>query len=361
MNIVTYKCPCCDGALEFNGEAQKLKCPYCDSEFTVEAVKEYNELKGKRDKEDIKWEEYNEDSGTGKWTDEEKSKLRTYICPACAGEIVADETTGATKCIYCGNPTIIPHKFEGTFKPDIIIPFRLDKKKAVEKLTDFYKGKILLPKVFKEENKIQEIKGIYVPFWLYDCDVDATINYRATRVRTWSDRHYNYIKTDYFLVKRSGEIEFGKVPADASKKMDDSYMDAIEPFDYKELKEFIPSYLSGYYADKYDVDAKSNEKRVSERIKKTTEQMFEDTVHGYATVMPEQKNIGLKKGQVSYALLPVWMLNTKYNGEIYTFAMNGQTGKFIGKLPIDKKNALLLFLGVLVPVFIILTILFYVL
>lgn len=334
MEVVTYKCPCCDGALEFSSDDQQLVCPYCENKYTLETIKE---LYGENDdnKEGMKWQEYTEESGNGDWKDEEKDRLKTYVCPACAAEIVTEETTGATKCVYCGNPTILPKVFEGVYRPDLIIPFKVDKKTAMEALKKHWKGKLLLPRSFKTDNKIENITGVYVPFWLFDCNTHANMRFKATRTQVWSDANYNYTKTSHYMVTREGDVSYTRVPADGSSKMEDAYMEAIEPFNYMEAVDFDMAYLAGYVADKYDIDAKGNMERINNRIENSTTQLFTNTVTNYATVVPERKNITLNHGDIKYALFPVWMLNAKYKDKVYTFAMNGQTGKFIGELPIS--------------------------
>lgn len=334
MEVVTYKCPCCDGALEFSSDEQQLVCPYCENKYTIETIKE---LYGENDAEEegMNWKEYTEKSGSGDWKTEEKNRLKTYVCPACAAEIVAEETTGATMCVYCGNPTILPKVFEGVYRPDLIIPFKVDKKTAMEALKKHWKGKLLLPRAFKTDNKIENITGVYVPFWLFDCDTHANMRFKATRTQAWSDANYNYTKTSHYMVTREGDVAYRRVPADGSSKMEDAYMEAIEPFNYKEAVDFDMAYLAGYVADKYDVDAKGNMERINNRIENSTTQLFTSTVTNYATVVPERKNITLNHGEIKYALFPVWMLNAKYKDKVYTFAMNGQTGKFIGELPIS--------------------------
>lgn len=334
MEVVTYKCPCCDGALEFSSDEQQLVCPYCENKYTIETIKE---LYGENDAEEesMNWKEYTEESGSGDWNTEEKNRLKTYVCPACAAEIVAEETTGATMCVYCGNPTILSKVFEGVYRPDLIIPFKVDKKTAMEALKKHWKGKLLLPRAFKTDNKIENITGVYVPFWLFDCDTHASMRFKATRIQAWSDANYNYTKTSHYMVTREGDVAYRRVPADGSSKMEDAYMEAIEPFNYKEAVDFDMAYLAGYVADKYDVDAKGNMERINNRIENSTTQLFTSTVTNYATVVPERKNITLNHGEIKYALFPVWMLNAKYKDKVYTFAMNGQTGKFIGELPIS--------------------------
>ena len=187
---------------------------------------------------------------------------------------------------------------------------------------------------------------MYFPFWLFDCDADADITYKANRTHFWSDSNYDYTKTDHYMLKREGNLSFEKIPVDASSKMDDAYMDSIEPFDYKQLVEFSEKYLSGYYADKYDVSLDASAPRANERVKRSTEDRFRDTVHGYESVFTESSRINVKNGKAEYAMLPVWMLSKKYKDKIYTFAMNGQTGKVIGEPPVSRGKVAGWFAGI---------------
>ena len=327
-----YKCPCCGGAIAFDSTVQKMKCPYCDTEFEMEALAGYDsELKNAKE-DDMSWET----SAGSEWQEGEADGLRSFVCKSCGGEIVGDENTAATSCPFCGNPVVMMGQFSGALKPDYVIPFKLDKNAAKEALKKHYSGKRLLPKVFCDQNHIDEIKGVYVPFWLFDADAEADIRYRATQVRAWSDSRYNYTETSFYSVSRSGSLGFERVPVDGSTNMPDELMESIEPFDYSEAVDFQTAYLAGYLADKYNVDAEQSIEHANERIKKSTEAAFADTVEGYTTVIPEASSIRLQNGKSKYALLPVWILNTTWNGQKYTFAMNGQTGKLIGDLPLDK-------------------------
>lgn len=327
-----YKCPCCGGAIAFDSALQKMKCPYCDTEFEMETLVSYdNELKNEPE-ENMSWD----DTAGAEWENGETDGLRSYVCKSCGGEIVGDETTAATSCPFCDNPVVMMGQFSGSLKPDYVIPFKIDKKAAKAALKKHYEGKRLLPKVFKDENHIDEIKGIYVPVWLFDADADANIRYKATKVRVWSDQNYDYTETRFYAVSRGGKIGFQCVPVDGSSKMDDTLMESIEPFNFSEAVNFQTAYLAGYLADKYDVDSEQSIGRANERIKKSTENEFAATVQGYATVTPEATSIRLQNGKAKYALYPVWLLNTTWNGEKYVFVMNGQTGKFAGDLPLDK-------------------------
>lgn len=334
-----YKCPCCGGSIEFDVGAQKMKCPYCDTEFDVEAFKEYDSSNQEESVEDISW-----DTADGaEWSEAEG--MYTYVCKSCGGQIICDENTAATSCPYCGSPVILSGRLAGELRPDYVIPFKLGKEAAVAGLKKHISGLRLLPKVFKDENHIDEIRGIYVPFWLFDADADVDVHYKGTKVRAWSDSNYNYVETSYYAVRRGGSIGFNHIPVDGSSKLDDDLMQSIEPYDFSAAVDFNTAYLSGYLADKYDVDAAQSSQKANSRIRVSSEAAFGSTAQDYASKIVEACNIRLFNGKVKYALYPVWILNTSWKGNNYIFAMNGQTGKFVGDLPVDKKARNLWFAG----------------
>lgn len=330
--LLEYKCPCCGGSINYDPSLQKLKCPYCDTEFDIDTLKSYGDTVSEAQKTDsINW-----DSGETEKLDE-NSGMVVYVCNSCGGEIVCDETTAAVACPFCGNPVVMSGKLSGALKPDFILPFKLDKNAAKAALLKHYGGKPLLPKVFKSQNHIDEIKGIYVPFWLFDADVDAEYCFKGTKTSFWSDSDYDYTETSYYSLLRAGNISFENVPVDGSAKMPDDLSESLEPFDFSQAVPFNTAYLSGFYADKYDVDSKNSAERANARIKHSTESAFSQTASDYGSLQLDAGNINLKNGKTKYALCPVWLLNTVWNGQKYTFAMNGQTGKFVGNLPVDKK------------------------
>lgn len=335
QTLQEYKCPCCGGAIAFDSTLQKMKCPYCDTEFEMETLVGYDAELQSEKSDNMEWET----TAGGDWQEGETDGLRSYVCKSCGGEIVGDANTAATSCPFCGNPVVMMGQFSGSLKPDLVIPFKLDKKAAKAGLMKHLTGKRLLPKIFKDQNHIDEIKGVYVPFWLFDTDVDAQIRYRATKVRTWSDSNYNYTETRHFMVHRAGSIGFEHVPVDGSSKMADDLMESIEPYNFSDAMNFQTAYLAGYLADRYDVTAEESIDRANERVKRSTEDTFAGTVEGYTTVKAENSSVQFRGGKARYALYPVWLLNTTWNGNKYTFAMNGQTGKFVGDLPVDKAAA----------------------
>lgn len=342
--VLDFKCPQCGGQLEFDAKTQNLKCPYCDSVFSPEYLRHQDAgLAGgtpdtaQPQQQDPEW---------GVVSEPWESELNVYICNSCGGEIISDENTISTACPYCGNPVVLAGRVSGVLKPDYVIPFKLDKKDAKAKMKRFVESKKFAPSLFKSENKLKEIKGIYVPYWLFDSEVEASINFVGTHVRHWSDSDYNYTETSFFDVYRAGSMRFENVPVDGSTKMPDDLMESLEPFDFKEALDFQTAYLSGYLADKYDVPVESCMPRADERTGDSAESVLRSTVNNYATLTTKTRKIQRKEGRSKYALYPVWILNTMYQGKKYTFAMNGQTGKFIGNLPISKKKVAALFSAV---------------
>ena len=329
--LLEYKCPSCGGALKFDPNAQTVKCPYCDTELEMDAIRTLDEADNNAVQEDMQWQ-----SPDRVWHEGEEEALQAYTCQSCGGEIVADINTAATSCPYCGNAVVMAGRLSGALRPDLVIPFKLDKKDAQEALANYLKGKTLLPKIFKDENRIRQIKGIYVPFWLFDADTHSSLRYHATHVRYWSDSRYDYTETRHYSIFRAGRLSFDAVPVDGSSKMPDDLMESIEPYDMSEAVDFQTAYLAGFLADKYDVTNEESQTRANERIKVSTQEEFARTVVGYSSVIPESVSISLENSKVRYALLPVWLLSTQYKGNNYTFAMNGQTGKFVGNLPMDK-------------------------
>jgi DNA-directed RNA polymerase subunit RPC12/RpoP len=354
--LSNYKCPNCGGPLRFDPKEQKLKCEYCDSLFTQEEVEQFyrpSEIAAAAEGTDTRWE-----TDTNEWSSEEAAHLRAYNCPSCGAQLIADENTAVTVCPYCNNPTVVAGQFVSK-KPQFVLPFQLDKDKAVEILTEFYKGKPLLPHAFKSHNHIQEVKGVYVPFWLYNGVMDADMTFRAERVAQFTRGDEIITETSHYNIVRSGTVTFSGVPADASSKMPDEYMDAIEPFDFTKLKDFDTMYLAGYMADSYDVDEIKDRERADRRMNASTTAAISSTVVGYTGVVPISTRIQRVDGAAAYAFLPVWLLSTQWNGKNYLFAVNGQSGKIVGDMPTDTSLLIRYWLIITMTLFVIAAIVLY--
>ncbi|MBR1396680.1 MAG: hypothetical protein IJ563_03980 [Selenomonadaceae bacterium] len=338
---VSYKCPNCSAPLSFLPGHDKVTCEYCGAELEVSAVEDLFRAKEElavkaREAQEAKWD--TENAGD-EWSDEEAAALKAFTCSSCGAEIVCDENTMATECVYCGNPTMIPKRFSGMLKPDYVIPFKKTKEDAVAALKKFYEGKRLLPDAFTANNRVEAIQPMYVPFWLFDSEVDAHATYRAERIRVMDAGNEIIKEISVYNCERAGTMQFQRIPVDGSKKMDDTYMESIEPFNYSDLVPFSAAYFTGYLADKYDVDADASVPRADKRVERSALEVLSSSVQGYDTFTEESHAVIKDGGKVIYAMVPVWILTTRYNDKPYTFMMNGQTGKVVGSLPYDSKKA----------------------
>ena len=340
-SVLEFKCPCCNAPLVYGGNEQQLKCEYCDNSFDLDTLRACQESEQPENPTEIQWDS----KSSQQWSQDDQSQLQVYLCDACGGQLISDEHTAATFCPYCGNPAILPSRLAGGLKPDGVIPFKTTKEDAQAAFLKLCNGKPLLPRFFTDKQQLEKITGIYVPFWLYDCSADLNGSYKATRIRTWSDSRYIYTKTDHFLLRRQADAAYSGIPMDGSSKMEDAFMESIEPYQYDDLVDFEMAYLSGYLADKYDVESSTGEDRVRQRVETSLNDHVQSSFLGYSTVIPTSRNIQINHGNAKYVLLPVWMLNTKYKGKTYTFAMNGQTGKMTGAFPVCPKRSAAWFAG----------------
>lgn len=374
--VTNYQCPACTGPLHYSAKSGKLACDYCGSSFDVaeiEALYARKEAEAAAAKQAAdakaeaaqaaKAEAAEAAAASGGWDTSDLSRdwgaeadgLRVYSCPSCGAELICDQSTAATACPYCGNPAIVPGQFSGALRPDYILPFRLSKDDAVQALRAHYKGKPFLPRSFTSANHIEQIQGVYVPFWLFDGGAEGAASYRASNTNVYETGDYEITETRHYHVVRAGSLAFEKIPVDASSKMPDDHMDSIEPFDYTQLRPFSTAYLPGYLADKYDVTIDDSRDRADTRCRETLAQALRDTVTGYGACVTEREDIALRRGKVHYALLPVWMLSTKWHGQDFLFAMNGQTGKLVGDLPTDRGRFWGMFAAIAAPLTVALT------
>lgn len=374
--VTNYQCPACTGPLHYSAKSGKLECDYCGSSFDVAeiealyarkkaeaaAAKQAADAKAEA-AQAAKAEAAEAAAASGGWDTSDLSRdwgaeadgLRVYSCPSCGAELICDQSTAATACPYCGNPAIVPGQFSGALRPDYILPFRLSKDDAVQALRAHYKGKPFLPRSFTSANHIEQIQGVYVPFWLFDGGAEGAASYRASNTNVFETGDYEITETRHYHVVRAGSLAFEKIPVDASSKMPDDHMDSIEPFDYAQLRPFSTAYLPGYLADKYDVTIDDSRDRADTRCRETLAQALRDTVTGYGACVTEREDIALRRGKVHYALLPVWMLSTKWRGQDFLFAMNGQTGKLVGDLPTDRGRFWGMFAAIAAPLTVALT------
>lgn len=350
---ITYKCPSCGAAMEFDSDTQKLLCSQCKKtmyvwEFDDTTEKEHEEEQ-QAEQQTEQREEQQERSKEGYKDSQdfnEDGSMKVYHCQSCGAELLADQYTSATICAFCGNPSLVEDRLEGKFQPSKIIPFKINRDVAKDIYKKWAKKGPLTPKTLSTNSTIEKISGVYVPFWLYDFSGNCQMNATAQRVRT--ERHGNteYIYTDHYSVYRDLRADFEKIPADASEKMPDDAMDKLEPFKYEELEPFAMPYLSGYLSERYNYTDQDMVSRVKTRADRYITDMTRNTIKGYANVSVLNNNIQMQDVNNEYALLPVWMLNCRYQNKDFSFMLNGQTGKIVADRPISRKKAILYGIGI---------------
>lgn len=299
-----FKCKNCGGNAVYSPEKLGMYCPFCDSENSEER-KDYTET-------------------------------NLEICPNCGGEVKVEEHTSATKCPYCDNYLIFNERVEGEYTPKMIIPFRLGKEACKQLIRDTFKKKIFAPTGFLSEVKLDTVEGIYVPFWFFDYDVNCNYLGEGTKVRRWTSGNKEYTETSYYDIRRNMDAGFQKIPIDACVAMPDSTMDLLEPYDYSQLCDFKPEYMSGFNGEKYNMVSDLVEVRAKTKMSDDLDSMLKASYHGYNSVRTKIKDVNVNHQEANFGLLPVWKYVYGYKGEFYPFYVNGQTGKIVGKAPISK-------------------------
>lgn len=349
MSVLTYKCPHCGGDLQFDPESQNAKCEFCLSEFT-ESELEHSQSKQTHTAAPT---EIIEDASDYISYAAGEGNTLLYTCPSCGAEIVSDDTTSATLCYYCHNPVVFTKQLEGEFKPSKVIPFKLSKDKALESFLTWRKKKHFLPKDFSSPSQLEKMAGMYIPYWLVDCELSSAMSARAQKISSWTSGEYRYTRTDDFSVYREANMTFSHLPHDASKKADDRVMESIGPYNYNELKDFSHAYLSGFLAAKYDVTKEEVYPLIKARVEQAAKTELRNSINQYTVVNVTEHRTNFNKTSFHYTLMPVWMLTYIYKGQTYLFAMNGQTGKLFGSLPLCKTKLLQFCIGIFIIVFII--------
>lgn len=343
---IDNQCPGCGAPIKFDPKIGKWKCEYCGSEFALEDMQNHNNASS-------------EDVDRTSDVDEESIEYISYKCENCGAEIIADKETSATFCVYCGNTAILKSKLSGKFAPDTLIPFKTTKEQAIENFKGLKKGRVFIPKDFLNPKNVEKIKGVYIPFWLYDITISGSVNFMGDKITTWRSGDTTYTKTDKYKFYRTGSMNFERVPVDGSTRFNNDIMSSIEPFDYSGLVKYNHAYLSGFYAEKYDVESDVAFEDAGKRTLNSGQTIFLNSAPGYTSKIPFENKLTSQQTSKQYALLPVWMVNVKYKDKTYIFAMNGQTGKFIGDIPLDKGKVVLWSIGLFVIILLVVAVFVY--
>lgn len=336
MAVISFKCPNCDGELIFDPATQKYKCEYCVSIFTQEELDNMQ-------REESTEKEVGVSSGYMPEEDATRESAvkgaKIYTCPSCGAEIVTDATTAATFCYYCHNPVILGGRLEGDYLPDKIIPFEITKEEAVKRFLEFVGRKKFVPKAFFSKQQIDSICGVYFPYWNYNAKVEGALQGQAKKIRSWTTGNMRYTETKFYDVRREGIVSLENMTENALQKANADLARGVMPYNFDKMQDFNMGYLSGFFAEKRDIEKGSLHDKMQGEAKDYAEKMLRDTINNYSSVSIANANMRLRIEDWSYCLLPVWTITYKgRDGKIYYYSMNGQTGEVCGNLPVDHKK-----------------------
>lgn len=348
--VINYKCPNCGADMAFDTSTGQLRCTSCGRTDNIEEMAGHNHSKGgdysyEMNDEDRKAAESAFDNDYADYSDTDEpsnhatfgeNEAKEYHCNNCGAIIITAPETAATTCSFCGAGVVISDRLSGSLAPAKVIPFSINKDQAQEAFRKWCRKGLLTPRDFMTADRIKNISGIYVPYWLYDLNGRGEAEATCTKVRTYTLGDWIYTETKYYHVVRKVDLTYNRVPCDASQKMEDGMMDKLEPYQYTNLKDFQMPYLAGYIAEKYDFDDEQMLPRIKDRVVKYVDNYIRSTINGYTTVNFHRKNINIRKKNADYALMPMWMVCYDYKQAEHIFAMNGQTGKVVGKPPLSK-------------------------
>lgn len=342
----TYHCPSCGAAITYKAESGSIVCEYCGTSMSAEEVQNSQRHQAAQ-----------EEQISSPKMKRETTQFRQYHCESCGAEILTDNHTIASLCSFCGNPSLLEDRMVDELKPSMIIPFKITKEQAIEIYHKWTKSHPLISNVFKQKGVVEKITGTYVPYWLYDFDTDVDMSALCTRTRTTRRGDIETTYTDHYDVRRSISVSYEKVPVEAAEKMDDTMMSYLEPFDYGGLKNFQMPYLSGFLAEKYNYASAEKVGEAKRRAGDYALSTCRSTIHGYSSVQVTSKNADIREKKSEYVLFPVWLLVFRNGNKESTFAINGQTGRRYGKLPLSGKKMAVVFAGSAAICFTVLTVL----
>lgn len=340
-NISEQKCPACGGPMRFDPASGLLKCDYCGE---TQAISGQNTPPADAEQVEDTFTGFDFSEISGHTSQPDADALPIYNCLSCGAEVIAPPEQIALTCPYCGNNIVLTQQVSGSLRPDGVIPFRIESHSLPEAVNRFYRGKKLLPRRFFSESTMGQVTGVYVPFWVFSGKVSGRLSFTGERTSSRRQGDYRVIRTDHFRLVRDAVMDFADVPVDASGRIDDKLMDSLEPFDMKDQKTFDMAYLAGFTADRFDLSHDEVSDRASGRMKQTAYDLVQSSgTGGYLNVTPAGGSLRADM-RAKYLLFPVYLFDIDHNGRSYHFAVNGQTGKVTGELPVDRSVSFLYFL-----------------
>ena len=253
-----------------------------------------------------------------------------YICKSCGGEIIINGTEASTKCLYCGNTAVVFSRIAKQKRPGFILPFKLTSDDAVKAVHEQFDKGILIPESIRNF-KPDDVRGIYIPYWIVNCKHKGSVVVSGTVSRG------KRTSTVYF--GRAGKMNLTGLPLDASRMLSDDSSSRLEPYDLNEMTSFDEDYLLGFYSNISDITYWNLKSAASKRADEYFNELVLKSVHdaGSLSIYSESHMTAVNFSNMKYALLPAWFVTYTHNGIHNTVVVNGQTGKVVCGVPWNKK------------------------
>jgi predicted RNA-binding Zn-ribbon protein involved in translation (DUF1610 family) len=350
-----FVCEACGAEQRYDAESKKLKCDFCGATREVPkgmgAVVEHDLEAAFQGATDLP-------TGLGGSGD------KVSHCKECGASVNFGSGKTATQCSFCGSSSIlIQEENRKLLRPESLVPFAVDKKNAGGSFSSWLSHLWFRPSDLKKLAQVQDLAGIYVPFWTYDAHVESS----------WTaDAGYYYYVTEEYDVEENGETvtrtreirhtrweeawgqradDYDDVLVCASKGLPPKLSDSLKTFDTGQLVPYTPGFLAGWMAEEYEVDLRNGfivaQQKIDEEQKsRCSKDVPGDTQRGL-DVNSTYTNLTYK-----HVLLPIWLCAYRYRDKVYQFLVNGQTGEVKGLAPYSwiKITLFSLFIAALVAV-----------
>jgi DNA-directed RNA polymerase subunit RPC12/RpoP len=346
---VTFPCANCGAKLNFDPGAQGMVCPFCGHKEAVRAAvapagaanPAAMQPVGSAAIRDIPIEEGMRLAQRGLGV-----QVATIQCKDCGATVNVGQGERTAACAFCGSKQVLSLQTnESAIRPESLLPFKIAKEDASGRFTGWLGKLWFRPNDLKKMASVQELGGVYVPFWTFSSNVSS----QWTAERGW----YYYETETYSTVEngqsvtRTREVQrtrweyasgwrnndrYEDVQVCAGKGLPSSLVDQFSAFDTKALVPYRPEYLSGWRAESYAIDlmpawGTAGEKISRDQTARCGRDVGGDThrslnaTHTFAAIT------------FKHVLLPIWIAAYRYNQKVYRFLVNGQTGEVVGEAP----------------------------
>lgn len=340
-----FPCQNCGAKLHYDASSQSMKCPYCGF---VQAVQQqqpqaqhfqggYGHQQQAAGPREIPIEEGYRLATRGYGT-----PVTQVACNECGANVSVSPGEQTAKCAFCGSHKVLAQEAAGTaIRPESMVPFRVDKAHANKTFGEWLGSLWFRPNDLKKMAQLQEMGGVYIPYWTFDSWVQS--NWTA-------DAGYYYYETEWYTDangdQQSREVQrtrwepasgwrrdfFDDVLICASKGLPEGLVKQFQTFNTQELVPYQPHFLAGWRAEVYAIDLMPAWAVAQEKMADTQRSRCSSDVPG-----DTQRNLHVNNQFSSvtfkHVLLPIWIAAYRYKGKPYQFLVNGQTGEVVGKAP----------------------------